>query len=173
MKNNSNSYKKMSFLTFIYHTMKKSILVLFAAVLFVSCENIQTNTTAMQANLNANLFRAYSVSAEADNTTQMMTVTGTSDYEEFTLHTEWMGPRGYNLGGNSENYATFTNSNGKVYTTQSEGSFGEIKIKTEDLESQRLTGEFDLTFISANDTIIVSGGVFYDVSYTIADITVD
>lgn len=139
----------------------------------MSCENIETSSTAMQANLNANFFRAYSVSAEADNETQMITIVGTSDHEEFRLHTQWKGVNQYNINQSSPNYATFTNSKGKVYTTNSEGSFGKIKIKTDDKENQRLTGEFDFTFISANDTIAVSGGIFYDVPYAISDKAVD
>tara|TARA_R110000772_G_scaffold114138_1_gene218516 strand:- start:13 stop:474 length:462 start_codon:yes stop_codon:yes gene_type:complete len=153
--------------------MKKSILLLFAAVIFLSCENTETNSTAMQANLNANFFRAYSVSAEADNETQMISIVGTSDHEEFTLHTKWKGARNYNITQNSANYATFTDARGKVYTTRSAGSSGRIKIKTEDKENQQLTGEFNFTFMSATDTITVSRGVFYTVPYEISDIVVD
>jgi hypothetical protein len=153
--------------------MKKSILLLFAAVIFLSCENIETNATAMQANLNTDFFRAYSVSGQANNTDQMMTIVGVSDHEEFTLHTEWKGVSAYRIGGNEVNYATFTGADNKQYTTESKGSSGMITITNEDQENQELTGEFNFTFVMATDTITVSRGFFYAVPYEIIDIVAD
>jgi hypothetical protein len=125
---------------------------------------------AMQANLNANFFRAYSVRAEANNTDQMITIMGTSDHEKFTLHTQWGGANVYNIGENEVNYATFSSTNVEIYTTKSQGSSGTITITNQDEENQELTGEFNFTFITATDTITVSRGVFYAVPYEISDI---
>ena len=46
-------------------------------------------------------------------------------------------------------------------------------IETDDVDSQKLTGKFDFTFITANDTIKVNRGLFYAVPYEIVDIVAD
>ena len=153
--------------------MKKLLLLLLAALIFQSCEDTETNSPALQANLDATFFKAYSASAIADNTDQMVTITGTSDHEEFALHTEWKGASKYVIAYNLPNYATFTNADGRVLSTKSPGSFGSITITTEDKETQRLTGTFDFTFITPVDTIAVHKGFFYAVPYQISDIVPD
>lgn len=167
------SIKKDIFFNTYCYIMKKSILLLFAAVIFLACENTETNSIALQANLNTELFRAYSVAAQANNTDQMITIIGTSDHEQFTLYTEWKGEGLYEISHNSANYATFTGLNGKAYTTKSPGSLGHIIIETDDVDSQQLTGKFDFTFITATDTIAVNKGLFYAVPYEIVDIVAD
>ena len=146
------------------------MLLLFVAIIFLSCEDSQTNSPALQANLNATFFKAYSTSAIVNNNDQMIEIIGTSDHEEFTLHTEWMGATKYAIAYDSSNYATFTTANGTVYTTRSPGSSGSITITKEDKESQEFTGNFDFTFITPTDTIAVSKGIFYGVRYRIVDV---
>ena len=148
--------------------MKKSILLLFAAVMFLSCDNVQVSSMVMQANLNADFFRAYSVSAQANNTNQMMTIVGYgSNSELLKLHTEWKGAGVYKVGENEVNYATYKSADDRLYTTKSEGSSGEITITNQNEGDQSLTGEFNFTIITANDTITVSRGMLYGVPYTI------
>jgi len=153
--------------------MKKSILLLFAAFIFLACENTETISTALQANLDTDFFRAYSVTAKANNADQMITIIGNSDHEVFKLHTEWKGTGLYEITHNSPNFVTFTGLNGKAYTTQTPGSLGHIRIETDDIESQRLTGKFEFTFITATDTIKVNRGIFYAVPYEIVDVVPD
>ena len=153
--------------------MKKIILLLFTSAFFLACEHTETNTTAMQANLNTKLFKAHSVSAAVDNNAQMIHLIGTSDHEDFTLHTQWRGPRTYEIGQNSVNYATYTDASGKVYTTATSGGSGEIELTIEDKDAQRLTGEFHLTFFNGSETIVVSGGLFYSVPYSISDVGIE
>jgi hypothetical protein len=153
--------------------MKKLLFLLLVAAIFQSCEDTETNSPALQANLNASFFKAYSASAIADNTDQMMTITGTSDHQEFSLHTRWLGQKNYEVGANSVNYATFKTAEGKIYTTNTPGSFGAITIKTEDKENQLITGSFDFSFITAVDTIAVHKGFFFAVPYQIMDVVPD
>ena len=150
--------------------MKKLLLLLLAVLIFQSCEDIETNSTALQANLNDTFFKAYSVSAIADNTDQMITITGAFDHEEFTLHTKWLGQKTYQVGPNAANYATYKTADGKIYTTSSPGSFGSIIVTAEDVENQELTGTFDFTFMTPVDTIAVHKGIFYAVPYKIMDV---
>ena len=149
--------------------MKKSFLFLLVAVVFLSCEDNETLLTAMQANLNDVFFKTNGVIGEANNTDQMITITGTSDFEEFTLHTQWRGENEYPVGGNEVNFATFTTADNLIYTTRTAGSSGTITITNQDEVSQELEGEFDFTFITATDTLNVRNGVFYAVSYEITD----
>lgn len=149
------------------------MLLLLAVLIFQSCEDTETNSPALQANINATFFKAYSASAIADNTDQMITITGTSDHEEFTLNTKWNGAGTYQITHSSANYATFKNADGIVYTTKTLGSTGAIKLTIEDKERQRLTGTFDFNFITPYDTISVHKGIFYDVSYQILDVVPD
>lgn len=146
------------------------MLLLLAALIFQSCEDTETNSPALQANLNATFFKAYSASAIADNSDQMVTITGTSDHEEFTLHTEWKGASTYGIAHNLPNYATFTNADGRVYSTKSAGSSGSIIVTIQNKETQRLTGSFGFTFVTPTDTITVHKGYFYDVPYRIVDV---
>ena len=103
----------------------------------------------------------------------MITIIGTSDHEEFILHTEWKGATVYEVGQNKVNYATFKNADDKMFTTNYQGSTGTITITNQDKESQQLTGEFDFTFITHTDTIAVSRGFFYAVPYEIVDVVLE
>jgi hypothetical protein len=149
---------------------KKSILLFFAAVLFLSCEKTQISSITLQANFNTNFFKAYSVSAQANNTDQLVTIVGLGPQGEvFKLHTEWRGADVYKVGGKEINYATLKSANDSLYTTKSEGSSGTITITNQDEGKQELAGEFDFTFITATDTINVRQGLFYSVPYEITD----
>ena len=169
MKRLCYSLKLKSLLTDFYSIGRMSILLLFLTVVFTSCENTEMPSRALQANLNGNLFRAYSVEAFADNETQMIRIEATSDYEKFILHTEWNGPNTYKIGSSELNYAIFENAEGTILSTESEGSSGAITITNFNDDIQEFSGNFNFTFVTATDTISVSQGFFHAVPYVIVD----
>ena len=149
---------------------KKTILLLFVAVLSMSCEKVQTITMAMQANLNDEFFRAYSVSAQANTNDQMITIFGRGgNNEKLVLHTQWSGATSYDIGADEVSYATYKTADDIFYTTRSQGSSGTITITNQDEVNQELTGEFNLVFITETDTLTVSRGMFYTVPYEITN----
>ncbi|MFT4849662.1 MAG: hypothetical protein ACI83B_002206 [Sediminicola sp.] len=150
--------------------MKKSILLLLVAVLFMSCEKVQVSSRTLQANLNDSFFRAYSVSAQASNQDQMIAILGRGgNLEKLELYIEWRGEGVYEVGENEVNYATFKSTDGLFYTTNSQGSSGAITVTSQDKVGQEITGEFEFTVITATDTLNVSGGRFYVDFYEITD----
>ena len=145
------------------------MLVLFAALLLLSCENTELPVRALQANLNGNLFRAYSVEAFADNETQMIRIEATSDSEKFILQTQWQGENVYNIGLNERNFAMFKAVDGTLLSTETYGSSGAITITNFNEDRQEFSGDFNFTFVTATDTINVSQGIFHSVPYMILE----
>lgn len=164
-----NSLEIENFFNSCHSSARKLVILLVTALAFISCENTERPSRAMQANLNGDLFRAYSVEAFADINTQMIRIEATSDSEKFILYTQWKGANVYKIGGNALNYATFENALGGQFTTLSQGSFGTITISDFDTERQEFSGEFNFTFVSGTDTIVVDQGIFYSVPYMIVD----
>jgi hypothetical protein len=150
---------------------KKSLLLLFVALIFMSCEKVQVSSMTLQANIDADFFRAYSVSTKANSTEQMIHMAGRggTTTEKLELHFEWRGANVYRVGEGEVNYAVYRSANDSLYTTRSPGSFGTITVTNQDEGGQELAGEFNFTFISATDTLSISRGVFYVVPYEITE----
>ena len=102
--------------------------LLFIALLFVACEDTETNSSAVQANIDSTFFKALGSYAIMDADDFSITIIGMSGNQELTLHTEWRGQHAYSVGPDSESYASFTDVDGNVFTTENEGSSGEIVI---------------------------------------------
>jgi hypothetical protein len=154
--------------------MKNIMPLLFIALLFVACEDTETNSSAVQANIDSTFFKALGSYAIMDADDFSITIIGMSGNQELTLHTEWRGQHAYSVGPDSESYASFTDVDGTVFTTENEGSSGEIVITNRSDIRQELTGSFSFTSVSTgNDTIVVHKGVFYAVPFTIQDLSSD
>ncbi len=145
--------------------MKKytPILVLFIVFSF-SCENIETGSASLQANLNEFFYRSSSTVAEKHQD-RSYTITGSSNNQVLKLHIEAPQAGEYAVGGGSPNWATYEDENGNVYTTIPNGE-GAITVTAWDTSFKTLSGNFQLKMmIPGIDTITVSNGIFYEVPY--------
>lgn len=152
--------------------MKNAFLLLLAILLFQACDNIETNDAALQANVHSDFFKAFAATAEMDEDELSVTILGRSNNQEITLHTWERAQLMYELGPGRNNYASFTDANGKVYDTNVDGGSGEIKITERDDNVSIFTGKFNFVAISAeNDTISIHNGLFYSVPFIMVNNT--
>jgi hypothetical protein len=144
--------------------MKRCMLMIVVAVLFYSCEDLETNTPAMQGSLDNSFFEATDARA-AENEDGSFTIIGITDSETLTLKVAAGDERTYNLGGESPNYASFENSLGNIYSTNPEGE-GQVVISNWDTANETLSGTFRFNAVlSGQDTLNVQRGVFFEVPY--------
>jgi len=149
--------------------MKNLLLILFAVLLFQACDNIESNTVALQANVETGFFKAFSATATLDEN-MAFTIMGQSDNQELVLHTQWRGQQDYELGVGFESYATFKDSEGNIFTTDTEGSEGVITITSRGDNEQIVSGKFQFrSVLPGRDTIVVHQGLFYSVPFTYID----
>jgi len=150
----------------------KNLLLLFSLIILsVSCEDVQDNFPALQAKVDNVLFQANYIRGEHHSSGNYFVLLGDLNDEKITLKANY--PPANELlefGENSSNYATFERANGIVYTTQTEGGSGSMIFNNVDTSEQTITGDFKFTAISqSQDTIIVSGGIFYKANYIIVE----
>ncbi len=149
--------------------MKNILLVLFAVLIFQACDDVESNSAALQANVESGFFKAVGTNAVMD-IDRAFTITGQANNQEMILHTEWRGQKDYVVGLGMNSYASFTDADGNEFTTDSEGSEGIITI-TERSDIKRLvSGTFDFrSIIPGQDTIVVHSGLFFEVPFTMME----
>ena len=149
----------------------KTYFVIFLAVILVfsSCENIEDNSTVIQAEVDSTFFKANATLAGVGEDGSV-TLQGLNADEVMTLHVKDLERRVFPLGGTNPNYATFEDSDGRIYSTTPNGS-GEIVITNICGDCGFLvTGNFKfMAVLPGLDTIYVSRGVFYNVPYATGD----
>lgn len=145
--------------------MKNFLLLLFASLLLISCEDLETNTPAMQGSIDyEGFFRANDARAEK-NDDGSYTLQGYSQNETLTLHINNAQLGTYLLGEGRPNYASFEYADGDLYTTSPNGE-GEITLTDRCLSCGWLTGIFHFSAIKQDsDTIVIHQGVFHKVSF--------
>jgi hypothetical protein len=154
--------------------MKNAMLLLLAAILLQSCENIESNSVALQANVESNFFKAYSAYGIMDEDNLSVTITGLTDSQELVLHTSWRGQKKYELGPEFDSYAMFKDADGNEYHTNSEGSSGSITITNRSDIRNEVSGKFNFECVlPGKDTIVVHNGLFYAVPFTMQTIGED
>lgn len=142
------------------------MLILLAVILFQSCEHVESNSVALQANVESEFFKAFTTYGIIDEEKLSVTITGVSDTQELVLHTRWRGMKEYELGFESKSYAMFKDAEGNEYLTDSEGSSGSITITDRNDTSQEISGKFNFRCVlPGKDTIVVHNGIFYDVPF--------
>jgi hypothetical protein len=149
---------------FIQVMRKLFPLFIVSLSLFYACEDVQTNTASLQANLDEFFYKAEAAIAEKhqDNS---YTITGYGGDQTFVLHIDSPQAGEYPVGGSSPNWATYTDSNGSVYTTIPSGE-GAITVTSWDTSFKTLTGKFSLTMVLPGiDTLRVHQGLFFEVPY--------
>lgn len=144
------------------------MLLLLAAILFQSCENIESNSVALQANIESDFFKAYSAYGIMDEDNLSVTITGLSDTQEVELHTDWWARKKYELNAETRSYAMFKDAEGNEYRTDSEGSSGSITITARNDKNGKISGKFNFkSVLPGKDTIVVHNGLFYDVPFIV------
>jgi len=144
--------------------MKNLLILIFAVVLLSSCEDIQTNSPAMQSAIDHTFFKATN-SRSFQNSDGSITIEGNNQSEVMTLRIESPNVGTYNVGGSSTNYATFKNLSEVLYHTNPEGE-GSVVITDWDASINALTGTFNYTAINPGfDTLRIHNGVFFEVPF--------
>ena len=144
--------------------MKRFILLIFAAIAFMSCENIEDNSPAMQGDIDDLFFKAADARAEK-NDDGTYTLQGTNSDEILTLHIDDADLGSYPLGAGYPNFINYEDGNGNLYQSSPNGD-GSIELTDRCLSCGWLTGTFNSTLILPNiDTLTVERGIFFQVSF--------
>ncbi len=144
--------------------MKRIILVIFSAFALISCEDTETNTPALQGEINKIFFSADDARA-VKNEDDTFTIQGVTDTETLTLHIRKADLGVFPVGGQNPNYATYEDANGNIYATNPEGD-GEIEVTYRCISCGYLTGKFNFNAVLPGiDTLTVEKGIFFEVSF--------
>ena len=144
--------------------MKNLFLFLISTIVLVGCEDLEKNSPALQAEIDNVFFKALDANTSQNNDGTFL-IQGFTGNETLSLKISNIEVGAYQVGGTSENYATFENIVGSVYSTNPEGS-GEVIITDSNTSLNAITGSFNFTaMIPGVDTISVHNGVFYQVRY--------
>ncbi|CAM3316210.1 DUF6252 family protein [Aequorivita lipolytica] len=149
--------------------MKKFLFVLLATMSLISCEDTQTNEVALQAKVDDRLY----ISADARaalNDDGTLTIQGFNDEESMTLQLSRLGEGNFAISEGTRNYAVYEDIGGNIYTTKPNGE-GVVSISEINETNKTLSGVFNFNaFLPGIDTIYVSKGIFYNISYSSGDI---
>ena len=149
--------------------MKNFLFALLSALSIISCDDIQTNDVAMQANVDNNLYKSTDARASV-NEDGSLTIQGFTDEESLTIHIASLAQGNYTIQEGSPNYAIFEDMGGNIYTTRPDGE-GVVTISEVDETNKTLSGIFNFNaFLPGIDTIYVSKGALHNVSYLDGDI---
>ncbi len=143
----------------------KNLLILFlTTVLFVGCEDVQTNSPAMQGNIDHSFFKAQSTRATiAANGNYLIEGINGDELLSFKILSPNEG--NYILGGESGNEGRFTDVNGNKYSTRLNGD-GKITVTDWDTSGKTISGIFNFrAMLEGVDTLRVHEGVFFRVPY--------
>lgn len=147
--------------------MKNLLILFFATLVIASCNNTETNSPAFQASIEDEFFKANFTEANYIESGEYFVLQGKNNNQIITLRGSYP-PDGVNIefGEGSENFAIYEDINGIVYSTAVSGGDGSMRINENSTEDKNISGEFNFTAISiSQDTLSISGGVFYKVSY--------
>lgn len=146
----------------------KNILFLFlASLVLVSCSDTQLNSPAFQADVDNVFFKPSIRTVDYFTESDYFIIEGKSGNEtiKFNVKNSVVGvPLVFGI--DSVNVATFEKASGVIYTTVSEIGSGKLIFSEIDESERTISGNFNFTAISSGlDTLTVSNGVFYKVSY--------
>ena len=121
--------------------MKNFLFALLSALSIISCDDIQTNDVAMQANVDNNLYKSTDARASV-NEDGSLTIQGFTDEESLTIHIASLAQGNYTIQEGSPNYAIFEDMGGNIYTTRPDGE-GVVTISEVDETNKTLSGIFN------------------------------
>jgi hypothetical protein len=146
--------------------MKRIILLIFVIIALVSCESTETNSPALQGELD-NVFFSANDARASKNEDGSYNIQGITEFETLTLHIRKDQLGVYPVGGDRPNYATYEDANGNLYATNPLGS-GEIVLSDRCISCGTLTGSFNFTAILPGiDTIVAQKGIFFEVKFPV------
>lgn len=149
--------------------MKKLVFLLLAVLSLFSCEDKQVNEVAFQAKVDDRLYISTDARA-AINEDGSVTIQGFTGDEALTLRISNLAKGNFAIGEGFTNYAVYEDFEGNVYTTNPNGE-GQITISELNENDKTLSGNFDFNaFLPGIDTIYVSKGTLFNVSYSGGDI---
>ena len=144
--------------------MRNLILFLFVISALISCDDIQTNSPAFQGEVDNIFFKALDAQV-LENEDGTFIIQGISLEETVTLKIASPVDGTYILGGESNNFATYEDESGQVYSSNPEGE-GTVVV-TSDASVNTLSGSFNFTAIrSGVDTLTISNGIFFEIPYS-------
>lgn len=144
--------------------MKKLLFFFLVTLTFISCEDIETNDVALQANID-NRFYASADTRAAINPDSTLTIQGFTKEEALTLQLSNLAEGNFRIGNGSRNYGIFEDFGGNVYTSRPNGE-GMVTISEINQTNKTITGTFHFNaFLAGIDTLYVSNGVLHNVSY--------
>lgn len=145
--------------------MKKYIFFLLATLSLISCEDIQDNDVALQANIDNRLYASNDTRASL-NEDGSLTIQGFTQQESLTMKISQLAEGDFSIAENNPNYAVFEDMGGNIYSTRPNGQ-GMITISEVNETNKTITGIFNFNaFLPGIDTIYVSKGVLHNISYT-------
>lgn len=140
---------------------KTAFLLLLAIISLASCENIEDNTPALQGEVDSSFFKA-SIALFTTDGSGGYVIQGSDARKTISLGLSGNGVGTYILGGSSNNYATYEDINGNIYSTNPLGN-GEVRINNVESNGS-LTGTFAFMAVRPGiDTVFVSRGLFAEV----------
>ncbi len=149
--------------------MKNFVFLLLATLSLISCEDTQVNEVSLQAKVDDRLYISNDARA-ALNEDGSVTIQGFTDDESLTLHLSGLAEGNFPISEGSPNFAVYEDMGGNVYTTNPNG-VGEVTISELNENNKTLSGIFKFNaFLPGIDTIYVSRGTLYNVSYSGGDI---
>lgn len=150
--------------------MKRFLFFLLAALTLISCEDIEGNDPALQANIDNN-FYAFTDTRATLNEDGSVAIEGFTQKESLMVHLSRLEEGNFLISGGAGNYATFQDMGGNIYTTITKGR-GEVTISEVNETNKTVSGTFHFNaFLPGIDTIYVSKGVLHNVPYTGGAIT--
>ena len=145
--------------------MKEILIAMLLLAGLSSCEDVERNDLALQANINNKFYSSNDARAKK-NEDGSVTIHGFTNEETMTLHISRAAKRTFDLGENSSNYAMFLDKGGNLYSTNPAGH-GQIVVSTLDEENNHISGTFKYeAYLSGIDTIYVEKGVFFQVPFS-------
>src|SRR5690606_33443878 len=149
--------------------MKKYLFVLLTIISFISCEDTETNQVALQANVDNRLYESNDARAVL-NENGTLTIQGFTDNESITLRVSQLDERNFQIGEGLPNSAIYEDMGGNVYTTNPNGE-GLVTISDLNENNKTFSGTFKFNaFLPGIDTIYVSKGTLYNISYSSGEI---
>ncbi len=144
--------------------MKNLLIFLFAIITLLGCEDIQTNSPALQGEVDGIFFKALDTQI-IENEDGSFTIQGISLDETVTLKISSPAAGTYILGGGSDNFAIYENAAGQIYSSNPEGD-GKVIVTSEESSVNVLSGTFNFTAIlSGVDTLTIGNGIFFEIPY--------
>jgi hypothetical protein len=144
----------------------RNLLLLFSTLLLASScsETIETNTPALQGEVDNVFFRAVTSNATI-NTDGSVTISGETALETIEVTAESLEVGTYLFGSDSNSEANFTTFDDAFYTTDNSGN-GKIVISN--IEEGKITATFNFNARrpGINDTLNFQEGIIYEVPIT-------